>query len=147
VRQSHLIIEASRSHSGTPHSVGLLWTSDRSDAETTWQHTTLSRDRHSYIGGIRTHKPSGRRPTACRLDASLPEDRSTAGFRNVLFLILGDGPTKSKRGDCVSELYTIVHVHRYGSHFQNKQVTMNLISNQQISLDYVSLRTKLSFDL
>ena len=29
----------------TPHSVGLLWTSDQSDAETsTWQHTTLTRD-------------------------------------------------------------------------------------------------------
>jgi hypothetical protein len=29
-----LIIEASRSHSDTPHSVGLLWTSDQPDAET-----------------------------------------------------------------------------------------------------------------
>jgi hypothetical protein len=31
----------------TPHSVWLLWTSDRPDAETsTWQHTPLTRDRH-----------------------------------------------------------------------------------------------------
>jgi hypothetical protein len=29
-----LIIEASRSHLDTPHSVGLLWTSDQPDAET-----------------------------------------------------------------------------------------------------------------
>ena len=29
-----LIIEASRLHSDTPQSVGLLWTSDQSDAET-----------------------------------------------------------------------------------------------------------------
>jgi len=29
-----LIIESSRSHLDTPHSVGLLWTSDRPDAET-----------------------------------------------------------------------------------------------------------------
>jgi hypothetical protein len=29
-----LVIEASRSHSDSPHSVGLLWTSDQSDAET-----------------------------------------------------------------------------------------------------------------
>jgi len=37
-----LIIEDSRSHSGTPHSVWLIWTSDQPDAETsTWQHTTL----------------------------------------------------------------------------------------------------------
>ena len=33
-----LIIEALRSHSDTPHSVGLLWTSDRPVAE---QHTPL----------------------------------------------------------------------------------------------------------
>jgi hypothetical protein len=30
-----------------PHSVGLLWTSDQPDAETsTWQHTTITRDIH-----------------------------------------------------------------------------------------------------
>jgi len=29
-----LIIESSRSHSDTPHSVGLLWMSDQPDAET-----------------------------------------------------------------------------------------------------------------
>jgi hypothetical protein len=45
--QCLLIIEASRSHSGTPHSVGLLWTSDQPDSETsTWKYTTLTRDRH-----------------------------------------------------------------------------------------------------
>jgi len=48
---------ASRSHSDTPHSVGLLWTSDKPDAETsTWQHTT---DIHAP-GGIRTRNPSKR---------------------------------------------------------------------------------------
>jgi hypothetical protein len=34
VRQGLLIIEASRSQSDTSHSVGLLWTSDQPDAET-----------------------------------------------------------------------------------------------------------------
>jgi len=49
VGQGFLIIEASRSHSGTPHSVGLLWTSDRPVAETSaWQHTSLTRDRHPW---------------------------------------------------------------------------------------------------
>jgi len=32
VDQGLLIVEASRSHSHTPHSVGLLWKSDRLDA-------------------------------------------------------------------------------------------------------------------
>jgi hypothetical protein len=61
VGQGLLIIEASRSHSDTPHSVGLLWTSDQPDAETsTWQHTTLTRDRHECPGEIRTQNPSKR---------------------------------------------------------------------------------------
>ena len=47
VGQDLLIIEASLSHSETPRSVGLLWTNDRPVVETsTWQHTTLSRDRY-----------------------------------------------------------------------------------------------------
>jgi hypothetical protein len=42
-----LIIEATRPQSlNTPHSVGVLWTSDQPEAETsTWQNTTLTRDR------------------------------------------------------------------------------------------------------
>ena len=51
-----LIIKASRSHSDTPHSVGIFWTSDRSVGETcTSQLTTLTRDKHPCPGGIRTH--------------------------------------------------------------------------------------------
>ena len=47
VGQGLLIIEDSWSHSDTPHSVGILWTSDKSDAETfIWQQTTLTRDTH-----------------------------------------------------------------------------------------------------
>ena len=33
VGQGFLIIEASRPHSDTPHSLGLLWTNDQLDAE------------------------------------------------------------------------------------------------------------------
>jgi len=46
VGQGLLIIEASRSHLHTPHSVGLLRTSDQLHTGTsTWQNTTLTRDR------------------------------------------------------------------------------------------------------
>ena len=57
-----LVIEASRWHSDTPHSLGLLWTSDQPDAETpTCQHTTLTTVKpHKVSGGIRTHNPSNR---------------------------------------------------------------------------------------
>ena len=42
-----LTIEASRSHSDTPHSVGLPWMSDQPVAETSiWQHTTFTRDKY-----------------------------------------------------------------------------------------------------
>jgi len=40
------------------HSVGLLWTNDQPQAETsTEQHTTLATERHPANGGIRTHNP------------------------------------------------------------------------------------------
>ena len=57
VGQNLLIIEASRSHSDTPHTlIGLLWTSDQPNAETsTWPLTT---DRHPCPGGIRTRNPN-----------------------------------------------------------------------------------------
>jgi len=46
--QGLLIIKTSQSHSDTPHSIGLSWTSDQPNAETcTWHYTTLTRDRHS----------------------------------------------------------------------------------------------------
>jgi hypothetical protein len=57
-----LIIEESWTHSDTPHSVGLLWTSNQPDAQTSsWLITTLTRDGHPFPGGgggVRTHNPS-----------------------------------------------------------------------------------------
>jgi hypothetical protein len=62
-----LIVKASRSHSNTPHSVGLLWTSDQPVAETsTWQHVTLTRDRHPCPrrdSNPQSQQTRGRRPT------------------------------------------------------------------------------------
>jgi len=48
----------------TPHSVGLLWTSDQPDADTT--HTQHSHDVH-VPGGIRTHYSSTRAAADARL--------------------------------------------------------------------------------
>ena len=57
VGQGILIHEVSRSHSHTPHSVGLLWRSDQPVAETsTWQHSQQKNIQHT--GGIRTHNLS-----------------------------------------------------------------------------------------
>jgi len=49
VGQGPLINDHSRSYSDTPHSVGLLWTSDQPGAETyTLQYTTRKRERYPY---------------------------------------------------------------------------------------------------
>jgi len=63
--QGLLIIEDSLLHSDTPDSVGLFWTSDQPDAET-WQHTTLTRDRHQWPrrdSNSQSQQAVGRRPT------------------------------------------------------------------------------------
>jgi len=76
-----LIVEVSRSHTDTPHSVGLLWTSDRPTSES--QHTTLSRDRHPFLGEIRTHNPSKRAATdQCRRQRG-HWDRRNTGNQNL----------------------------------------------------------------
>jgi hypothetical protein len=64
---SLFIIETSWSHSDTPHLVGILWTSDKPDADTitsTRKHTTLTRDRHPC-------PPEGERPKTYTLDRAV----------------------------------------------------------------------------
>jgi hypothetical protein len=57
--QDLLIIEASRSHSGTPHWVGLLWTSSQPVAKTATWHHTRQKGIHAP-GAIRTRNPCER---------------------------------------------------------------------------------------
>jgi hypothetical protein len=67
----------------TPHSVGLLRTSDRPVVETsTWQHTALTRDIHA-TGGIRTHSASKRAAADRRLRPRGPWDRHSVTSSNV----------------------------------------------------------------
>jgi hypothetical protein len=67
VGQGLFVIEASRSHSDTPQSVGLLWASDRPVAEiSTLQHATLTTDVHDP-SWIRTHNFSRREAANARL--------------------------------------------------------------------------------
>jgi hypothetical protein len=67
VGQGRLIVEASRSHSNTPHSVGLLWTSDQQQRPLP-TNTQYSQDTDFHaLGGIRTHNPSQRAAADPRL--------------------------------------------------------------------------------
>jgi hypothetical protein len=60
----------------TPQSVGLLWTSDQPDAQTsTWQHTTLTTDRHPC--NRRDSNPQSQEASGRRLT---PFDRAATGI-------------------------------------------------------------------
>ena len=62
--QGLLTVEASRSHSDTSHSVGLLLTSDQPDAENS-DNTRHSQETNVHVpGGIQTGNPSNRAATA-----------------------------------------------------------------------------------
>jgi hypothetical protein len=72
----------------TPDSVGLLWTSDQSVAETsTWQHTTLTRDSH-VPGGIGTQNPSKRAAADLRLRPRGHWDRQYPLYQTKISRIL-----------------------------------------------------------
>ena len=61
--QGFLIVEDSRSHSDTPHTVGALRMSDQPDAETSIDSTQHSHETDIHApGGVRTHNPSKRAP-------------------------------------------------------------------------------------
>jgi hypothetical protein len=65
-----LIIQASPSHSDKRHFVGILWTSDQPDAETSiLQHTTLTRDLHAPAG-FETTIPETEGPQIHALDCT-----------------------------------------------------------------------------
>jgi hypothetical protein len=73
--QGLLSTEASQSHSDTPHSVGLLWTSDHPEAETS-DNTQHSQETDIHAPGeIRTHNPSKRTVADGRLSPHAHWDR------------------------------------------------------------------------
>ena len=57
VGEGLLCTVVSQLHSDTPHSLGLLWTSDQPEAETLPDNTTLTRN-INVLGGIRNSNPS-----------------------------------------------------------------------------------------
>ena len=63
--QALLIIEASRSHSETSHSVELLWKSDQPDAQTPHLTTHNTHDRHTSISP-RVLNPQFQHASSCR---------------------------------------------------------------------------------
>jgi len=68
VGQGLSVVKTRRSLPDTLHYVGLLWTSDQTDTQTsTWQRTTLTTDRypcHRWESNPQSQKASGHRPTS-----------------------------------------------------------------------------------
>jgi len=75
VDQGILIIEASRTHSDTPHSVGLIWTSDQPDARNLYltTHNTHNRQTSMPPPGFEPTIPAGERPQTHPLDRAATE--------------------------------------------------------------------------
>ena len=88
VGQDLFIIEASRSHSDTPHSVELLWKSDHPDAgNSTWQHKCHKRQTSITPVEFESTVPKSERPQT-RIS-----DREATGIghvclRDVHFVVL-----------------------------------------------------------
>jgi len=77
----------SRTHSDTPQSVGLLWTSDRPVTDTsTWHQTTFTRDTSMTATEIETAIPASERPQTHALHRAA-QRLVTCGdvIRNLLF--------------------------------------------------------------
>jgi len=70
VGQGLLVIEASRSHSGTPHSVGLPRTCDQPDTETSYLaiHNIYKRQTFMSLGGFELTIPASERRQTHALD-------------------------------------------------------------------------------
>ena len=68
-----LIIEASRSHSDTPHSVELLWTSDQSHAETFYLITHNNRRRQTSMppAGLEPALPGSEGPQTLYIEGAV----------------------------------------------------------------------------
>jgi hypothetical protein len=87
VDQGLLMIEDSWLHSDTPLSVGLLWTSDQPEAETsTSQHTTLTRHIHSHLVFELTIPASARLQTH-DLDRAATEIGCIFSLLGVIYLL------------------------------------------------------------
>ena len=89
--------EVSRSHTTTHHSsLGLLWTSDQSVAETsTWQHTTLTTDKHpcpQWDSNPQSLHASGRRPIIWNSVIKLTVMRRITTFRSTTDRVYDCGP-------------------------------------------------------
>jgi len=85
VGQALFIMEASRSHTNTIHSVGIFWTSDQCDAQTSTSQHSQQTDNHAPVG-IRIRNSSNRATADSRLRLRDNWDRLSARTELLLSL-------------------------------------------------------------
>jgi hypothetical protein len=95
VGQDLIIMEASQSHSGTPHSVILLWKSDRPFAETSISQHSQQTDIHA-AGGIRTRSPTKRAAADPHLKPRGHWDWQLASMYQIKFARQSNNTTSKK---------------------------------------------------
>ena len=83
--QGLLVVEASRSHSDTPHSVGLFWTSDQPDTETATYttHNTHKRQTCMPPAGFKAAIPARERSQTHALDCAATAIGTVHGDANM----------------------------------------------------------------
>jgi len=80
-----LIREVPRSHTDTPHSVGLLWTSDRPVSETSpWQHNTHKKQTSMPPAGFEPTVWASGRPQTQALAAGPPASANAVLIQNAV---------------------------------------------------------------
>ena len=92
-----LISEAATSHSDTPHSVGILWTSDRPVAETLPENTQYSRQTSMPPAGFEPAIPARERPQTHALDHAAT-GIGTLSHKTMLFRSVFCAATGSSQG-------------------------------------------------
>jgi hypothetical protein len=125
------------SHSKThTHSVGLLWKRDRPVAVTsTWQHTTLTRNRHPWPNGIRSRNLSKR----AAADPSL--DRAATGIEvrtiiikstiTLCYVCCGDLLQTAMKWTCLKERQSVINM---GSHscYSREVCSMEMLTGYRL---------------
>jgi len=99
VSQCLLIIEYSWSQSDTPHSVGLLWTSDHPDAKTSTAQNNHKRQTSMPLAEFEPIIPASERPQTNALD------RATTGITRQSVLCIGFSSSSN------IILYNIIFIH------------------------------------
>jgi hypothetical protein len=122
-RHALLIIETLRSHSVTPHSIGLLLTRDKPEPGTSTWHTQYSQqtDLHAS-GGVRTHNPSNRAVTGVGYNV-LVSDRTLCYLVRFDPLFRWISPNFHRecfrKGECALYIYTLRFSWRFETIFWN----------------------------